>query len=98
MRRRIAIKFPESIFHNKIDFSTKIKEIQVKNIIRFNSCILVGADYSFEYDEFILYIDHPEFESVSEGHQNPVYSYAIARKKFPYLFVSTNPILYRKFK
>jgi hypothetical protein len=42
-------------------------------------------------------LTHPEFREIPDYELIPEYYIDEARKKFPYLFVDTNPLLWRKF-
>ena len=55
------------------------------------------AEYSIETNELEIYLDHSEFEILEDGWRCCRYSLKHARYRFPYLFVDTNPLLYRSF-
>ena len=92
--RMIGIVIPYEFI---VDENTKFKDIKISNMIRFNNCNVMGAYNVLELRGFIIYITHPEFKPTKEGCIIIKYLYEEARKKFPYLFVDTNPLLYRKF-
>jgi len=58
----------------------------------------MGVRYNFERDSIELKLFHEEFPATLEGGVSPYYNLDYARRLFPYLFVDTNPLLYRKFK
>jgi len=94
MRKQICIILPIDYI---IDSETKIDNIKVNKFFKFNNCSLLAATFSLDHFAILIYIFHSEFISVKEGQLVPYYSYEEARKKFPYLFVNTNPLLYRKY-
>ena len=55
---------------------------------------LCAAD--FNYDGTALFAKHPALP-VMPDNGVLIYHYPVARRRFPYLFADTNPILYRKF-
>ena len=78
----------------------------IGDIISFNrkEINLYGAFWEWfneaghtSYD-FLMKLTHPEFPEVPEGEQIPIYRLPEAKKRFPFLFVDTNPILYRKYQ
>jgi len=82
-----------------IDWNCALSEIQLRELCVFNhkEFHLLAGTQNWERHALILYVYNPEFSKVKSGEECPSYSYTEARKKFPYLFAETNPILYRKF-
>lgn len=82
-----------------IDLTTKIEDITVQDLTKFNSkhAHIAGATYDWGYDSYLIYLVHNEFPGVPEGACIPRYSLLEARRKYPYLFYDTNPLLYRQF-
>jgi len=95
MKNRISIIVP---YRHMVDFDMPIKDVRIADLIRFNSCTLIGAESSLSWNAVLLHLAHPEFNTVPDGYITPLYWYDEARKQFPYLFVDTNPLLYRKFR
>jgi hypothetical protein len=42
-------------------------------------------------------IDHNECDFIQYGVEPPIYCPTVARRRYPFLFVDTNPLLWRKF-
>ena len=76
---------------------TKFSDLRIGDIIRFKHCIIVGAEPSLMHNATIVYLEHNEFDDVPERCITPLCWYEDARKKYPYLFAETNPLLYRRF-
>lgn len=84
-----------------ISFETKLKDLPYRQSgIEFNNLNvhLRYAYYDPYYMSFGLALWHPEFLNVPMGMEVPSFTLIEARKKFPYLFVDTDPILYRDYK
>jgi hypothetical protein len=84
-------------YKHMLDRDTKLCDLRIRDFIYFKQCIIVGAEQSLRLNAIIIYLEHNEFESVPEGGTTPMYWYEEARKKYPYLFAETNPLLYRRF-
>jgi len=78
----------------------EISEAIIGDIIRFNTneITLNATMREWETDEFLIKLTHPEFPKVPAGELLPRYYLPEAKKRFPFLFVDTNPILYRKYQ
>lgn len=96
MRRKIAILFT---YEQQINLSTPLSEVTLQRIFKFNKkeVYLEAVIYSWDYNAIKLYLIHPEFDPVDEGCASPCFSLDDARRRYPFLFTDTNPILYRKF-
>lgn len=93
-RRFVGVLFGMEFLDNAARIG---KFLQVSKFINFDNCEAVAAEYSPSYDATILYLHHQALPAVPEGCECLKYWYRDARRKFPYLFADTNPILYRKF-
>jgi len=93
MRHMIKLFIPQ----DEVDGETKVKDIKSYGMVLLNSITVSAAVYDWEYGGFALYVRHPELEGVEEGYQAPFFYYDQARRRYPFLFVDTNPLLYRKF-
>jgi hypothetical protein len=84
------------IIIDRIDVLSLDKDI---NVFQFNpnEAHISGATNYFERDAIALRLFHDEFDKVGEGEPIPPLYYSTARKRYPFLFVNTNPILYRRF-
>ena len=96
MRRNIGLLLT---YYDQVELGTLLSDITIGCAFRFNSreVNLLGAMHDYAYDAIILKLTHPEFDVVSEGCMMPFYHIDEARKRYPFLFTDTNPILYRKF-
>ena len=96
MRRQIAILFT---YHEQIELNTPLSEVTFQDVFKFNKneTYLLGVIKSFGYDAMKMYLTHPEFEPVQEACRCPHFYLEDARRRYPFLFADTNPILYRKF-
>jgi hypothetical protein len=65
--------------------------------VNANNANIISAykDYARMY--FCIKLIHPEFKPVPIGHDIPEFRLEEARKRYPFLFVDTNPLLWRKF-
>lgn len=81
------------------DIGVKLVDVPLREIYRFNPCHahIIGIERSLLYDEIVCYLIHNEFPVVPSGCAAPLYNIPAARARFPFLFVDTNPVLYRKF-
>jgi len=86
INRRIAVAIPGHIM-----FDTNLWESAV-----FNKNVLGSRDSSIGAFK-VFYISHPTFPVIPVWENCRVYSYKDARRKFPYLFTDTNPLLWRQF-
>ena len=95
--RFIAIVIPRV---DIIDINIPFSEITINNFVRFNhrEVNLIGVEQPLEYNEIRFYLTHPEFIIVPPFLHCPIYTVEEARKRYPFLFVDTNPLLYRRFK
>lgn len=101
-RKAIIIFIELSSMYNDNVMSTTIRDLIIKDksIKRFN-CMhfhCAAIHYDFIYDRIEIKLYHPEFIEYPEGFALPYYSLEKARRKFPYLFADTNPLLYRNYK
>jgi len=80
-----------------LDRNTKISDLRIRDFIYFKHCVIIGAEPSLMHNAVIIYLEHNEFEDVPDYCITPMYWYEEARKKYPYLFAETNPLLYRRF-
>ena len=97
MRRKIIIMIP---YHQIDSLNLKLSEISILDIVRFNQkeINLEAVKNSMEYSSILLLLTHPEFEEVNEVIKYPYFYVRDAKRRYPFLFSFTNPILYRKFK
>lgn len=96
MRKIIGIIIPL----DSIDLDYIINETtSISDITKFNQkhAHVVGIRHSIERWAIEVYLTHSEFPKVPSGCMCESYFLPEAKKIFPYLFVDTNPILYRKF-
>ena len=94
MRHIIKLFIPQ----DKVDGETKMKDIRSCGMVLLNSITVSAAFYDWNYGGFVLYVQHQEFDVVGECEQCPFFVYSEARRRYPFLFTNTNPLLYRKFK
>ena len=98
-RNRICIRM---YFQTGIDLSMSLREFMnaPEDAWAYNRMLEVcvfGIQYRYDINCIDLYLHHPEFPEVREGEECMRFSYRETRRKFPYLFVNTNPLLYRRF-
>ncbi len=73
-----------------------IINLQTDQIVPFNmkNISIIGT---YKECMYCMKLTHPEFETVQLGHEIPEFDQEEARKRYPYLFIDTNPLLWRKF-
>lgn len=76
----------EDIPYDDFLFHFNMKEAHLKGIRKY-----------WQTDSIQLKFMHSELPITYETEEYRQYSYEVARRKYPYLFVDTNPLLYRKF-
>jgi predicted metal-dependent RNase len=77
----------------------RIPETRLRQIIKTVPKYAEILDYERDLDlaEIRIYAIHKELPQVEMGAATPCYGSLDARCKFPYLFVDTDPILYRDY-
>ena len=75
----------------------KLKDFDILRVTNLDNFNIVKEKIDFKTDIRMYKLTHMEFPTVREGEQYEEYWLEDARKKFPYLFVNTNPLLYRRF-
>ena len=96
MKRNILLLFTQE---DEFNLGKPLSQITWPEIVFFNhrEINLLGATRSFERSVLMFKLTHPEFDEVSEGCVTPEYFIKDARRRYPFLFTDTNPLLYRKF-
>lgn len=97
---KIGVIFPREAAENTAGLDTCIRDLPTGlGIERFNvkHAHVYGTKYWFERDSFVVGFVHNEFPSTIEGAMVYIYTLREARRWFPFLFVDTNPLLWRKF-
>ena len=100
-KRRICVLITESdLYYSEATPETKLKDISYISDIAFNNkeVVLRGITKDFHMDGIKVFLLHPEFDKLAEAEENPMYHLHEAKKRHPFLFTDTNPILWRKFK
>lgn len=97
MRRVIALQI--TLF-DTFNLNTPLSEVSAQEFFRFNKkeINLLGGRKSAEYDAIHIFLTHPEFEEVEMGNVTPIFPLGVAKRRYPFMFFNTNPLLYRKFK
>lgn len=96
MRRLIAITVSQEWL---CDINFKLKDATINDIYKFNpkQAHLYAFNVDHWYGNYVAFLHHNEFPPTPDGGSVRRYPLHEARKRFPYLFVDTNPILYRNF-
>lgn len=96
MRRVIAITISLEWL---CDMDFKLKDATINDIYKFNpkQAHLYAFQLDHWYGNYVAFLHHNEFSPTHDGDCVKRYTLHEARKKFPYLFIDTNPILYRNF-
>jgi len=94
LSKRIGIIIPWQYI---VDRDAPIKGVKFRHFVRFESCTIIGAENSLVRCAIIIYLTHDEFKPIPLGEISRLYYYSDAKKRFPYLFADTNPLLYRKY-
>jgi len=96
VKRVILLLFTDE---EAFDLNTPLSHLTWPKIQFFNrkEINLLGASRSFELSALMFKLTHTEFKEVPEGCPIPHYYMNDARRRYPFLFADTNPILYRKF-
>jgi len=96
MRKRIGIILSEEEIW---DMGKSLLDMPFQKMYNFNmkEVNLYGAYRDYGWFGWRLFLTHPEFEKVPEGCECKVFRISDAKKRYPFLFSDTNPILYRKY-
>lgn len=96
MRKRIALLLS---YEDQMNFNTKLSDVTFQDVLRFNKeqAHISGAYKDWDFMGIKIFLDHDEFDVVGEGCYCPRFTIREAKKRYPFLFEKTNPILYRKF-
>jgi len=97
MRRRICLL----IYRDEIvDLNIPLSKVKFAYFLQLNSkeFNVIAIEKSYEHDGIFIYLTHPEFEEVPVGGACEMFSVEAAKHCYPFLFVDTNPLLYRRFK
>ena len=99
MKKRICIRIEDRMFFNCHLDSTVRQIIKKSNGISFNpiDAYIWGIEYDCSCGCLRIFLIHHEFDEVPEGCCCEEFSIEQAKKRFPYLFYNTNPLLYRRF-
>lgn len=82
-----------------VSMNTKLSDLTIGDFLDFSNgtpCIIVGAERDLSSMCFVIYVTHGEFPKTQEGAIIPFYTHGYAKRRFPFLFTKTNPILYRR--
>ena len=81
------------------DNSIRPRDVSFSEILSLNHkhAHIKKARYSLDTDTFELLLVHDEFPTRPQGARIQAFDTAMARRRFPYLFTDTNPLLYRRF-
>lgn len=84
----------------EVQLGIPLHKIKLNSFIQFNKkeANLIGVERCLEYNEVRFYFTHTEFPIVPPFAMCRMLRLEEARKEYPYLFVDTNPLLYRKFR
>jgi hypothetical protein len=80
--------------------NTRFSDLTVSQVVRFNPehANLVGMRSESMLDGYSFCFEHRLFPVVPEGMIIPQMSLSEAKVKYPFLFVDTNPLLYKRFQ
>ena len=96
-RNMICISILRSAYRGTLD--TSLRDVSfAPGVGRLNPCHahVAFVEYNPAYDVVNIYLIHSEFPAVQEACCCLAFSPERARCLFPYLFVDTNPLLWRK--
>ena len=97
----IRITITEELVSDYLGWDTKLKDVPNKTSgYRFNyeQAHLLSVYRDWEYCSINIILENKELPRCYEGECVQQFTVEDARKKFPYIFANTNPLLYRKFR
>jgi hypothetical protein len=69
---------------------------EIPEMFGYPAVKVIADDVDFDTNTLRLYMSHPYFPEFMGSHEH--IRYDTARKRFPWLFTNTNPLLYKKFR